>query len=74
MRIEYTLRFKPGGFAVVFAQGDTTGGRISREDVASVCVAALQVPDAINKTVEVFNGETSGPNPWGVLFASLVAD
>ncbi|MCP4001786.1 MAG: SDR family oxidoreductase [Gammaproteobacteria bacterium] len=64
----------PGEFAVIFAQGDTTGGRISREDLASVCVAALQVPDAINKTFEVFNGETSGENHWNVLFASLVAD
>jgi uncharacterized protein YbjT (DUF2867 family) len=79
--VPYTI-LRPGGlvntpaneFAVVFAQGDTTGGRISREDVAQVCIAALQTPDALNKTFEVFNGETSGDNPWDVLFASLVAD
>jgi len=79
--VPYTI-VRPGGlvntpaneFAVVFAQGDTTGGRISREDVASVCVAALQAPDAINKTFEIFNADTSGENPWNVLFASLVAD
>ncbi len=79
--VPYTI-VRPGGlvntpaneYAVVFAQGDTTGGRISREDVALLCVAALQTPDALNKTFEVFNGETSGDNPWDVLFASLVAD
>ncbi len=79
--VPYTI-VRPGGlvntpaneFAVIFAQGDTTGGRISREDVASACVAALQTPDAINKTFEAFNSETSGKNHWNVLFASLVAD
>jgi uncharacterized protein YbjT (DUF2867 family) len=79
--VPYTI-VRPGGlvntpanqFAVVFAQGDTTGGRISREDVAQVCVAAIQTPGAINKTFEVFNGETNGDNPWGVLFDSLVTD
>jgi uncharacterized protein YbjT (DUF2867 family) len=79
--VPYTI-VRPGGlvntpaneFAVIFAQGDATGGRISREDVAQVCVAALQAPDALNKTFEVFNGVTSGDNPWDVLFASLVAD
>lgn len=79
--VPYTI-VRPGGlvntpaneFAVVFAQGDTTGGRISREDVALICVAALQTPAAVNKTFETFNGNEPGTNDWEALFSSLTTD
>jgi uncharacterized protein YbjT (DUF2867 family) len=65
----------PGGeFSIVFAQGDTTTGRISREDVALICIAALQQPAALGKTFETFNGETTGANDWPALFGALAKD
>jgi len=65
----------PGGVdALVFAQGDTSGGRISREDVALICIAALQVPSAQNKTFETYSSEEPGANDWNALFGALQAD
>lgn len=65
----------PGGQEVlVFAQGDTTAGRISREDVALICIAALTEPAALNKTFETFSSEEPGTNDWAVLFGALAAD
>jgi len=65
----------PGGeFSVIFAQGDKTAGRISRQDVALICVAALQEKAAINKTFETFSSEEPGQNDWAGLFGTLVVD
>ena len=65
----------PGGeFGVIFAQGDTTTGRISREDVALICIAALQAPEALGKTFETYSSEQPGENDWGALFGALAAD
>jgi uncharacterized protein YbjT (DUF2867 family) len=65
----------PGGeFSVIFAQGDTTTGRISRRDVALICIAALQEDAALNKTFETYSSEEPGQNDWAALFGSLVAD
>lgn len=65
----------PGGIeALVFAQGDTTAGRISREDVALICVAALGLPEAINKSFETYSSETAGANDWTEMFAALERD
>ncbi len=79
--VPYTI-VRPGGLvntpggedALVFAQGDTTSGRISREDVALICIAALQTPAAINKTFETNSTEEEGQNDWAALFGSLQAD
>jgi uncharacterized protein YbjT (DUF2867 family) len=79
--VDYTI-VRPGGLmetpgdetAVVFEQGDRSTGMISREDVALVCVAALQVPAARNKTFEVFGGEEQPPNDWTNLYSSLKSD
>lgn len=66
---------RPGGeFTVVFAQGDTTTGIISREDVALICIAALQNPAALNKTFETFSSDVEGENNWPSLFGALEAD
>ena len=65
----------PGGEdAVVFAQGDTTAGRISREDVALICIAALNNPAALGKTFETYSTEEEGSNDWAALFGALQAD
>jgi uncharacterized protein YbjT (DUF2867 family) len=79
--VPYTI-VRPGGLvntpggtdAVVFAQGDTTGGRISREDLALICIAALREPAAINKTFETYSTEEPGSNDWPALFGSLAAE
>jgi uncharacterized protein YbjT (DUF2867 family) len=79
--VPYTI-VRPGGLvnipgnqeAVIFAQGDTSGGRISREDVALICIAALQTPAAVNKTFETFSSEATGENDWGSLFGALQPD
>ncbi len=49
-------------------------GRISREDVALICIAALQTSDALNKTFETSNSDEPGENDWASLFAKLEAD
>ena len=79
--VPYTV-VRPGGLvntpgnvdAVIFAQGDTTTGRISREDVALICIAALKAPASINKTFETYSSEEPGENNWTDLFATLKAD
>lgn len=66
---------KPGGAeAMVFAQGDTTAGVISREDVALICIAALEEPASIGKTFETFSSGEVGENDWAALFGALDAD
>jgi len=79
--VDYTI-VRPGGLintpggkdALVFAQGDSTAGRISREDVALICVAALNNPDAHNKTFETYSSEEPGENNWVAMFAELTTD
>ena len=79
--VPYTI-VRPGGlvntpageFAVVFAQGDTTAGRISREDVALICIASLKVPAARNRTFETYSADAAGENDWQALFGGLAAD
>jgi len=66
---------EPGGEArVVFAQGDTTSGTITREDVGVICVAALRSPDAINKTFETHLEPGEAIVDWNPMFAVLKAD
>jgi uncharacterized protein YbjT (DUF2867 family) len=79
--VDYTI-VRPGGLmdspggetAVVFEQGDSSTGMISREDVALVCIAALQAPAARNKTFEVFGSEEQAPNDWTNLYSDLQSD
>ena len=79
--VAYTI-VRPGGLvnsaggedALVFAQGDTTAGRISREDVALICIAALGEPAAIGKTFETYSSEEPGANDWPAKFAALESD
>lgn len=47
------LTEEPAGADLIFEQGDNITGKISREEVALICVAALESPSAVGKTFEV---------------------
>ncbi|KAF7803271.1 putative complex I intermediate-associated protein 30 [Senna tora] len=47
------LTEEPAGADLIFDQGDNITGKISREEVARICIAALESPYACNKTFEV---------------------
>ncbi|XP_031504854.1 protein HIGH CHLOROPHYLL FLUORESCENCE PHENOTYPE 173, chloroplastic isoform X2 [Nymphaea colorata] len=47
------LTEEPAGADLIFDQGDNITGKISREEIARMCVAALECPAALNKTFEV---------------------
>jgi hypothetical protein len=56
-------------------QGDNIRGKVSRDDVAELCVQALQNSQACNVTFEVKAAENSANNvDWQELFAKLDAD
>jgi uncharacterized protein YbjT (DUF2867 family) len=69
------LTDEPGGMKpLLFGQGDKISGRISRADVAEVCLRALQQPEALNTTFEVIESESDAIAGWDALFASLTPD
>jgi len=77
-RIPYTivrpcaLTEEPGGKALMFDQGDNIKGKVSREDIAELCVQALDQPQACNVTFEVKEGESgSVPGDWLGLFSGV---
>ena len=63
-----------GRQGVRLEQGDTGEGRVPREDVAAVCVAALTLEEARGKTFEVYGEPGPPPSDWGAAFASLSPD
>ncbi|YAF96785.1 MAG: CIA30 family protein [Nodularia sp. CChRGM 3473] len=61
-----------GGKELIFEQGDNIRGKISREDVAEICVRSLQQPKACNITFEVKSGDNSvNFINWYQLFSQL---
>ena len=70
------LRDDPGGErAITLGQGDEISGAISREDVAEVCLRALDHEGARGVTFETIHAETVGPSTdWAELFAPLRKD
>lgn len=69
------LTEEAGGKEFIFEQGDNIRGKISREDIAELCLQAIQQSTASNRTFEVKAGENS-PNsiPWQQLFSQLQPD
>jgi uncharacterized protein YbjT (DUF2867 family) len=66
------LTEEAGGKEFIFEQGDNIKGKISREDVAKLCVEALQQTKASNVTFEVKQGEnTASFIDWQRLFSQL---
>jgi uncharacterized protein YbjT (DUF2867 family) len=79
-RVPYTI-IRPcamteeaGGKALIFDQGDNIKGKLSREDVAELCVVALEQPKACNVTFEVKEGENGNSQNWDSLFSQLKQD
>ncbi|WP_066375544.1 MULTISPECIES: CIA30 family protein [unclassified Anabaena] len=69
------LTEEAGGRAMIFEQGDNIRGKISREDVALLCVRSLQQPQACNVTLEVKEGESITQSiDWEELFSHLKPD
>ncbi len=69
------LTEEAGGKSLIFDQGDNIRGKISREDVAELCVEALQQSKACNVTLEVKEGENSiNSINWYQLFSLLQPD
>ncbi len=69
------LTEEPGGQPLCFEQGDHIRGQVSREDVAQLCLRALEQPNACNTTFEVKAAEGSRvPKAWKELFCSLTPD
>jgi uncharacterized protein YbjT (DUF2867 family) len=57
----------------IFAE-DAGEGRIPRADVASVCVAVLNSPAAMNKTLSVISGEGAAGNDLNAAVAAIAPD
>ncbi|MGM3304511.1 CIA30 family protein [Anabaena sp. WFMT] len=64
-----------GGKELIFEQGDNIRGKISRDDVAEICIQSLQQPKARNLTFEVKQGENNANSiNWKQQFSSLKPD
>ncbi len=69
------LTEKPGDKVLSFDQGDNIKGQVSRDAIASLCVEALKLPSACNKTFEVREEEQiASSTNWNDIFANLQAD
>jgi uncharacterized protein YbjT (DUF2867 family) len=69
------LTDEPGGAAAIrLEQGDAGDGKVSRADVAAVCVAALHAPAARGKTFELYNEPGEPPGDWAAAFGALLPD
>jgi uncharacterized protein YbjT (DUF2867 family) len=56
---------------LILEQGDNIKGQVSRDNIAQLCVKALENPDATNKTFEVKETDTKGQTNWQNLFKNL---
>lgn len=64
-----------GGKELILDQGDNIRGKISRDDVAELCVRSLEQSKACNVTLEVKAGENTTNNiNWQELFSHLQPD
>lgn len=57
------LTEEPGAMPLVLDQGDTLKGKVSREDIADLCVALLGLPAAADTTFEV-GSTVPFSQPW----------
>ncbi|HIK31587.1 MAG TPA: CIA30 family protein [Oscillatoriales cyanobacterium M4454_W2019_049] len=67
------LTEEPGGKVLIADRGDTIKGKCSRDDIAELCVRAIENPQVVNATFEVKEAETQDRDSqnWDGFFASL---
>ncbi|PSB23887.1 CIA30 family protein [Stenomitos frigidus] len=63
-----------GGKQLTLDQGDNLRGAISRDDVAAICIHAIEQPQACNLTFEVRAEDTDLAVHWTTLFDQLQPD
>ena len=63
-----------GGKKLTLEQGDNLRGAISRDDVAALCIHAIEQPQACNITFEVNADATDHSTHWTTLFDHLQPD
>ncbi|MBW4678764.1 MAG: CIA30 family protein [Microcoleus vaginatus WJT46-NPBG5] len=69
------LTEEAGGKALIFEQGDNIRGKVSREDIAQLCVEALEESKACNVTFEVKESQNDqNSEEWESLFSGLTPD
>jgi len=69
------LTEEPGNQALNFEQGDNIRGKVSREDIAELCLQVLEQPQACNLTFEVKEAENGvRPLSWESQFSGLKTD
>lgn len=69
------LTEEAGGQRLTFERGDTIKGKVNREDIAELCVQALEIPAACDVTFEVKEGDSGyPPGDWTGLFSDLQRD
>ena len=68
------LTEEPGGKSLIVDQGDTIKGKVSREDIAELCLQVLAEPKACNLTFEVKEGVNPTAGSLPELFNSLRSD
>lgn len=68
------LTEEPGGKALLFDQGDNLTGKVSREDIAKLCVKAIESADSSNKTFEVAQQEINQSQDFPQLLRNLQTD
>lgn len=66
------LTEEDGGKVLIFEQGDNMKGKVSREDIAQLCVKVLEIPSACDKIFEVKESEYFGSNKWEEVFNDLL--
>ena len=69
------LTEESGSKALSFEQGDNITGKVSREDIAQLCVRALEATNACNITFEVKESQNEeAAEDWEDLFFDLKPD
>ena len=68
------LTEQPGNKVLYVEQGDNLKGQVNRDDIAQLCIQALNFSEAVNKTFEVREENQQGTNNWQKLFSSLARD
>ena len=68
------LTEQPGDKILDAEQGDNLKGQVSRDAIAQLCIQALNLPEAVNKTFEVREENQQGTTNWQELFNNLSPD